>query len=137
MLFSNSFLLSTRRNIVCSKSSTKSQLPAGTQNTVLFMVGFSAETGSDCFPVVCSHLRCVRKLVSSCAGETRHRWFGLFALLQETWLPCGGLVLAFSPASSCKCRGCGGVCAESHCKTAPKGCAQSNMEHWGEEGHRV
>lgn len=100
--------------------------------------GCSSGTGFDCFfPVVYCHLQCVRKLVSACSGKMRHWWFGLFALLQEMWLPCDSLVLALSPASSCKCRGCDGVCAKSHYKTEHKGCAQDNTEDWDEDEHRV
>lgn len=87
--------------------------------------------------VVYCHLWCLRKLVSACSGKTRHWFFGLFALLQEMWLICGSRVLALSPASSCKCRGCDGICAESHCKTGHKGCAQDNMQDRGEAGHGV
>lgn len=67
----------------------------------------------------------------------RHWWFGLFALLQEMWLACGSLVLALSPFSSCKCKGCDGIWAKSHCKNWHKGCAQDNTEDRGEAGHRV
>lgn len=106
--------------------------------------GFSSRTGFGCiFParkkvtVVYCHLWSVRKLVSACPGEMRHRWFGLFALLQEMWLTCGSLVLALSPASSCEGRGCDGVCAKSHCKSCHKGRAQDSTEDWGEAGQRV
>ena len=127
------------------KNPTKSQLPARIQNAVLFMVGFFIRDWYllGVFParkkvtVVYCHLWCVRKLVSACSGEMRHWWFGLFALLQEMWLTCGSLILALSPASSCKCRGCDGVCAKSHCKTWHKECAQDDTEDRGEAGRRV